>query len=280
MIPMTLFVRRSSYMGPVQAVVLDWAGTAVDFGSIAPAGVFVEVFDQFDVAVTLGEVRQFMGLAKRDHIRHLCALPAVSIRWRERYGHPPTETDIDQLYAQTEPMMTATVSRYADPIPGLVETVDVLRRQGVKIGSSTGYTSAIMKRLIPAAAQKGFTPDTIVCTSDVPSGRPFPWMCYLNAIRLQAYPLEAMVKIGDTIADIEAGLNAGMWTIGLTQSGNEMGLAQDELSRLSDRERQGRTDAISKRFRETGAHYAIAGVWDLVPVIDDINTRLAHGETP
>jgi phosphonoacetaldehyde hydrolase len=152
--------------------------------------------------------------------------------------------------------------------------------QGVKIGSSTGYTAPMMKALVPAARERGYAPDAVVCASDVPAGRPYPWMCYLNAIRLQVYPLEAVVKIGDTISDIEAGLNAGMWTIGLTQSGNELGLSEQEVSKLKAQELKAKTDLIANRYREAGAHYVAAGIWEVLPVIENINARLACGEKP
>ena len=38
------FTYRRSYRGPIEAVLFDWAGTTMDFGCIAPAEVFVEVF--------------------------------------------------------------------------------------------------------------------------------------------------------------------------------------------------------------------------------------------
>lgn len=277
---MSAFIRSKPYIGPVQAVLLDWAGTAVDFGSIGPAAVFVDVFAKFGITVSLEEVRRFMGIAKKDHIRRLCALATVSAQWEKTYGVPPTETAIDRLYAETEPMMAATVIRYADPIPGLLETVAELRRRGIKIGSSTGYTAPIMAALAPAAAKKGYAPDVMVCSTDVPAGRPFPWMCWLNAIRLQVYPLEAIVAIGDTISDIEAGLNAGMWTVGLIESGNEMGLPRDELSALSPEALLAKTDPVRRRFQEAGAHYAAAGIWEVTQVIEQVNERLCRGETP
>ena len=277
---MTAFVRNTAYTGPVQAVVLDWAGTAVDFGSIGPAEVFVDVFAKFGIAVTLSQVRRFMGLAKKDHVRCLLELPEVADQWREIHGVSPAEAAVDRLYAETEPMMTTTAARYANPIPGLLDTVAELRRKKVKIGSSTGYTSSMMAALIPAAEKNGYAPDLTVCSSDVPSGRPYPWMCYLNAIRLEVYPLESMVAIGDTISDIEAGRNAGMWTIGLTESGNELGLSQEEVSQLPADERKSKTEAIKDRFLVAGAHYVAAGIWEVLPIIEQIDERLARGERP
>jgi phosphonoacetaldehyde hydrolase len=277
---MSIFIRNQAYTWPVKAIVLDWAGTAVDFGSLGPAAVFVDVFAKFGIEVSVAEVRQFMGVAKKDHIRGICGLPTVETQWREKNGRLPDEDDVERIYAETEPMMVDAVTRHADLIPGLLETVDTLRRQGVKIGSSTGYIAPMMEALVPAARDRGYAPDAVVCASDVPAGRPYPWMCFLNAIKLQVYPLEAIVKIGDTISDIEAGLNAGMWTIGLTQSGNELGISEQEASQLTAEEMKARTNPIAQRFRDAGAHYVAAGIWEVLPVIENINACLARGEKP
>jgi phosphonoacetaldehyde hydrolase len=169
---MDVFVRNRPYTGPVRSVVLDWAGTAVDYGSIGPAAVFVEVFAKFGVAVSVREARRFMGRAKKDHIGSMCRLPEVASRWRRVHGALPGEDAVDALYAETEAMMVAALQKHSEVIPGLLQTVDALRRQGITIGSSTGYTAPMMEVLVPAARAQGYTPDVVVCASDVPAGRP------------------------------------------------------------------------------------------------------------
>ncbi len=49
---------------------------------------------------------------------------------------------------------------------------------------------------------------------------------------LDVYPLSACVKVDDTIPGILEGLNAGMWTVGVAASGNEMGLGREESEAL------------------------------------------------
>lgn len=268
------------YTGPVQAVVLDWAGTAVDYGCMGPAAVFVRVFEQFGITVSVSNARQFMGLEKKQHIRSMCGLPGTVAQWREKYGRAPDENDVEALYAETEPMMIAAITTHADPIPGLLPFVDGLRKRHIKIGSCTGYTAPMMAVLVPEAAKRGYSPDCVVCSSDVPAGRPFPWMCYQNAIRLQVFPLESMVKIGDTISDIQEGRNAGMWTIGLTQSGNELGLPQDMVETLSPDDKDRRLAVIEARYREAGAHHVAKGIWECLELVDDISRRLEKGGHP
>jgi phosphonoacetaldehyde hydrolase len=51
-------------MSRIQAVIFDWAGTMIDFGSFAPMGVFVEAFRKFGVEATIEEARAPDGHAE------------------------------------------------------------------------------------------------------------------------------------------------------------------------------------------------------------------------
>ncbi len=277
---MEIFIRNVAYTGPVRAVVLDWAGTAIDYGCIGPIAALIEVFGIHGVDVSVAEARRPMGLHKKDHIRAMCRADSVAGKWHAAHQRLPTERDVEILYREVEPLMSSTAARHCDPIPGLLATQTLLRERGIKIGSSTGYTRPIMDFLIPAAREKGFLPDAVVCASDVPAGRPYPWMCYRNAIDLKVHPLEAMVKIGDTVSDIQEGLNAGMWTIGLTMTGNELGLREKEVMALDPVELAGRLAGIESRFREAGAHFVAKSIGHCAGLLDDIEALLKEGATP
>lgn len=264
----------------LQAVVLDWAGTAVDYGCLGPVRVITAAFQRFGISITAADVRQFMGLMKKEHIRRICELPAVSARWKEKYGWYPGKTDIEDIYLETERLMFSCLADHAEPIPGLLDFVLEAHAKGIKIGSSTGYTRPMMDVLIPAALQKGYMPDVVICSSDAPAGRPYPWMCYLNAIQLDVYPMETMAKIGDSISDVLEGRNAGMWTIGLTQSGNELGLSEAEVQALAPGELSRRLQAIETRMMDAGAHYTAEGIWACMPILEEIDRRLQRGEKP
>jgi phosphonoacetaldehyde hydrolase len=277
---MEIFIRTRAYSGPVQAVVLDWAGTSVDFGCMGPVAVFIEAFRRLGVEVTGAEARLPMGLMKKDHVRAMCRMPTVIARWEKVHRRPPEEKDVEAVYNYVQPLMTSTILRHAALIPGLLDAVAAWRAKGVKIGSCTGYTFAMMQPLLHEAKKRGYSPDSVVCPSHVPAGRPYPWMCYQNAINLEVYPLEAMVKIGDTVADIQEGLNAGMWTIGVTKTGNELGLTEAEVVGLDPTVLQTRLGSIEDRLRAAGAHYTVEGIWDCPAVVEEINERLARGDRP
>ncbi len=264
----------------LKAVVFDWAGTTVDHGSRAPMGAFVEVFSQFGVAIGIEEARGPMGLPKRDHIAALLRDADIAARWAEAHGAPPGEPDVDRIYEMFVPLNARVVADYGALVPGVAETVAELRRRGLRIGSTTGYTRDIMERLLPVAAAQGFAPDNLVCAGDLPLGRPTPHMMYRCFLDLGVWPASAVVKVDDTGPGIAEGLAAGSWTVGVTMSGNAVGLSRQELEALGEAERSAlRRQAAPTRARP-GAHYVIDSVADLMPIIDRIEGRLARGERP
>lgn len=277
---MDVFIRTERYSGPVQGLVLDWAGTAVDYGCVGPAAVFLEVFAKQGVEVTLEEARAFMGLMKKDHIRGMCGLPSVAAKWEAVHGRAPDEEDVENMYQDTEPMMVAAITNHAALIPGLLDAVADFREMGLKIGTSTGYTGPMMDVLVPEAAAQGYRPDAVFCSTDVPAGRPWPWMCYQNAMLLGIHPMESMAKIGDTISDIQEGRNAGMWTIALTRSGNELGLPKEQADAMAPAELANRLQHIEEKFRDAGAHFIADDISQCPAIIRRISEMLRQGASP
>lgn len=129
-------------------------------------------------------------------------------------------------------------------------------------------------------SQVCFHPDSVVCPDEVPAGRPYPWMCYQNAMNLQVFPMEAVVKVGDTLPDIEEGLNAGTWTVGIALTGNLLGLREDEVKALTPEQGRKERKRIARQLHQAGAHFVIDGIWDLPGVLDEIELLLARGERP
>ena len=180
------------YTGPLQAVIFDWAGTVVDFGSFAPTQVLIDAFAGFDIEVSLAEARIPMGLAKWDHIQALGRLPAVAARWQARFGRAMSDADVDALYAAFIPLQIERVGDYSALIPGALECIATLRQRGLKIGSCSGYPRVVMDALLPISAAAGYAPDWVVATDDLPAGgRPGPWMALENLIRLGASDVAA-----------------------------------------------------------------------------------------
>lgn len=274
------FSYRRSYEGPLQAVVLDWAGTTVDYGCCAPAAVFVEVFRRQGVEISTAEARAPMGTHKKVHIRELTQMPQVAARWQKAHGRPSSEEDVQAMFEEFVPLQCEAVSNYADLIPGTMETIEACRQRGLKIGSTTGYTSEMMEVVKREAKTHGYEPDCTVCADEVPAGRPEPWMCLENAKQLGVYPLKSVVKIGDTKPDVLEGLNAGMWTIAVAKTGNEMGLNEVEVADLPASDYERRLERARQCLAESGAHYVVDSIADVMTCLDDIGVRLTRGEHP
>jgi len=274
------FVFRRTYRGPLKAILLDWAGTTMDYGCYAPAVVFQAVYQNKNVPISIEEARLPMGAHKKVHIRKISQIETVRDRWHGVYGRYPNESDVEAMFAEFIPRQLEVLANYADLIPGTTEAVAEFRKMGLKIGSTTGYMLAMMAILKDEAARQGYAPDNSVCAEEVPAGRPAPWMCIQNVMDMDIYPFEACVKVDDTLPGIDEGLNANMWTIGLAKTGNEIGLNEAEINALDPDVLQRRLDRAYDRMAKAGAHYVVDGVWDVPAVLEDINRRLARGERP
>jgi len=275
------FVYHRSYRGPVKMVIFDWAGTTVDYGCYAPAVVFIEVFKRYGVKITMEQARRPMGLKKLDHIRAISQIDEVAAEWQKVHGRKCTEKDVQEMFEKEfVHLQVECIADYSKIIPGTIETVNQLRSKGIKIGSTSGYFTEAMEINYREARKQGYVPDTNACASDVPAGRPEPWMVLKNMEQGRIFPPEAVVKVGDTKPDIAEGINAGVWTVGLSRTGNEVGLNEEELAALSEEEVKRKVAVAADNLAKSGAHYVVETICDVPPIIDEIEKRLKMGDRP
>lgn len=268
------------YHGPVQAVILDWAGTAVDYGCFGPVAVFQEAFRSFGIEPTIEETRKPMGKEKREHVKEMLEMPRLKELWRNKYGRESSEEDVSDIFVKVQELMPETLANFAEPVPGCVEALEALRARNIAIGSCTGYRRAMMTKLIPRAEALGFKPDYLVTSDDVPQGRPYPWMCWLNCIKMGIFPPEAVVKVGDTVADIQEGRNAGHWTVAVVHSSNSLGMKAEQIAALNAEELEKLEQPLAKAFADAGAHFVISDISELPRICDDINQLALLGIKP
>ena len=271
-----------NYTNPskLQAAILDWAGTVVDFGSFAPTQIFVEAFAEFDVQVSIEEARGPMGMGKWDHIRTLCDQPQISERYKKVFGRTPCDDDVTAIYQRFMPLQIEKIAEHSALIPGALETITQLRGQGIKIGSCSGYPAQVMAKVVELAATRGYTADHVVATDQVPNGRPWPAQALANVIALGIDDVGACVKVDDTVPGILEGRRAGMWTVALVCSGNALGLTYEQYRALDPATLASERTRIHNLFEGSRPHYLIDTLSDLPEVIADINKRLANGEMP
>lgn len=241
---------------------------------------FREVFATVDVPITEAQARLPMGAAKREHIEQILAMPDVQARWRQRHGAFLSPNDVDLLYGEFLRVDERNVARHSDLIPGALETIAALRARDIRIGSTTGYPREVMKNLSPIAEQKGYRPDHCCTVSDVVRGRPWPDMCLANAVALGVPDVRSCVVVDDSPSGLAAGRAAGMWSVGIAASGNEIGLSLADWQALGSALQAERLAPARQRLLQAGAHYVIDTIADLLPVIDAIETKLASARAP
>jgi len=276
------FVYSRIYRGPVKGLVLDWSGTTADAYVLAPAVVFVEVFRKHGVEVSMSEARGPMGLRKDLHIKVMTEDQTIRERWRESHGTYPGQGDVERMYADFVPMQLDCLRQYTTLLPGVAETTQVFQKQGIKIGSTTGFVRSMVDLLEEDARKQGYVPDASVAGDEVLNGvRPKPFMLYRNLDLMDVHPIQSVVKMDDTVSGIGEALEAGCWGIGIARYSNYMDMdALEEADTLADGEIARRLANSRERLQKAGAHYVIDTWAEMPDVIEDINLRLGRGEQP
>ncbi len=267
-------------MSKIELVIFDWAGTTVDYGCFAPVSAFIETFARNKVEVSIAQAREPMGLHKKDHIRALLQMPSIAEQWQREQGQPWSEADVEKLYEQVTPLQVVEARKHTDLIPGLLNCVAALRDREIKIASTTGYPRPVADPVIRAAEKQGYIPDHNVCADEVPAGRPEPWMIHKNMEALDVSSPQMVVKVGDTVPDIEAGRNAGVWTVGVTQTGSEVGCTEADFTALGEDAQNVKLVAAESKLRAAGAHEIIRDLTELPEVISKFERQLADGGKP
>lgn len=255
-------------MHKVDAVIFDWAGTTVDYGSFAPVQAFMEVFKEYGVEPTVDEVRKPMGMLKIDHIRTMLAMPRIQERWLQAHGKKPTDDDAQAMFEIFETKLLKILKQFAEPKPDTLDAVAKLREMGIAIGSTTGYTDKMMSIVAPAAKAKGYEPDAWFSPDSTgQKGRPYPYMIFKNMEALNLSDVHRVLKIGDTTSDIKEGKSAGVVTAGVVVGSSQMGLSEDEFEKLTAEEKNKRCNEVEKHFLNAGADHVFLTLADLIEFV-------------
>lgn len=242
----------------IKTIIFDWAGTTVDFGCMTPVMAFKKAFLEKGIHLTFDDIREPMGMLKRDHTATLLQLPQIQQQWDEKYRRLPDEGDIDTIYARFETFLFADLAKNSDLKPETLEVFQRLKAAGYNIGTTTGYTSGMMAVVEKVAADAGYTPD-FVATADVTGnlGRPYPYMIYQNMAHFKSQSVREVVKVGDTVSDIQEGLNAGVYTVAVTVGSSEMGLSLAEYEALSTNEQSALIRKVEEKFYAAGTDLCV-----------------------
>ena len=256
----------------IEAVILDWAGTTIDFGCFAPVQAFIHAFEKFGITPTVWEVRKPMGMLKRDHIKTMLNMNRIHQEWVHIHGADFTEEDIDRVYEASEAGILRILKDFAAPKPYVLDTIKTLRDSNIKIGSTTGYTDEMMAIVVPKAAENGYAPDCWFSPNATENfGRPYPYMIFKNLQALRVSSVKNVMKIGDTISDIKEGLAAGVITVGVIEGSSIMALTEEQYQALPYMEKEATCHSVEKQFKEAGADYVIRNFSELPALLEQLS---------
>jgi phosphonatase-like hydrolase len=185
-------------IGPFTLACLDMAGTTVrDDGAVEVA--FAAALAAVGVAPGSGEderaqavVRETMGWSKADVFAALLE-PAAAQRATEEFA------------ACYEAFVA---SGDVTEIPGALGVLRGLRDRGVKVCLTTGFAPSTRDALLGVLGWRAEI-DLALSPADVGRGRPAPDMVLAAMARLGVADPLAVVVVGDTVSDLEAGSAAG-----------------------------------------------------------------------
>lgn len=262
----------------LRLAIFDLAGTVVDYGCFAPTTAFTKLFANAKIQVSPLEIRQFMGLHKREHLNHLLALPSVQRQWFQQYKAYPGLTVETHLYQQFVPLQLEALDTESTVVTGTDKAFTFTRAQGIVIGSTTGYTKVMSDKVRSKLLTQGISFDMMVASDEVQRGRPHSDMILRQSELLDLRCLKEIVKVGDTPDDILEGKSVGCWTVGVLASSNGMGLREREFQDLSLSEKNVLLKREGERLKD--ADFLIRTVADLPQVIERINRYLQNGISP
>ena len=276
------YVYTRGYRGRVKGLVLDWSGTTADAYVLAPAVVFVEVFSKQNVEISMTEARGPMGLRKDLHIKALTEVPEIKERWKGVHGKYPDQSDVDRMFEDFVPMQLDCLRKYTTLLPHVAEVTQKFQKEGIRIGSSTGFIRSMVNILEEDANKQGYTPDASVAGDEVVNGaRPKPFMVYRNLDLMDVHPIQSVVKVDDTISGVGEALEAGCWGVGIARYSNYMDInSLEEAESILEQEVQRRLANTREILQKAGAHYVIDTFDELPQVVEDVNQRLSRGERP
>ncbi|MCX4029032.1 phosphonoacetaldehyde hydrolase [Endozoicomonas sp. SM1973] len=274
------YSNQRKYIGKVQGVIFDLAGTLIDFGAMAPVEALQATFADHHIDIPEPLLRQLSTSDYQQQLKQLLDEGTVSEAWSNQYGRLPSHEDLENLQQQFIPHQIKSILNHADLVPDAIELAKHLLKQGIKLGINTDYSRSLVADLLPELHNKGLTTTSVVCANEVSRGRPYPHMSLKNAIELDVEHIHACVKVDDTEAGIEEGLNAGMWTVAVAVSGNKIGKRLEDWQALDKTQQDTLRSPVTIQLYRAGAHYVIDTIKDLPACLTDIEQRLKRGEKP
>lgn len=180
-----------------QLAVFDIAGTTVkdrDYVAIA----FIEAFQHYGIDLQVKEISPLMGFKKTDAIERVLIDKQVV----------HTVNVIEDIHNH---FVNAMVSFYAtahevEPLPGAEDIFRLLHEKGIRVALNSGFPRVIVDAIVDRLGwmENGLI-DGYIASDEVEMGRPFPIMIHQLMKQFGVESPAAVIKIGDTMVDIQEG---------------------------------------------------------------------------
>jgi beta-phosphoglucomutase-like phosphatase (HAD superfamily) len=163
---------------------------------------------------------------------------------------------------------------FSHPTPGALTALRSLKQQGIPCAWIDEYPATITEQL--AAPLAGL----VQPTANPHHHWPAPDACWQALMSLNVGQLDGCVLVSGDPRLLTAGLNAGLWTVGLASCGPLCGLSPAHWDALSDLERERLRGRATLELYATGAHSVIDHLADLESCLADISLRRMKAEKP
>ncbi|WP_297439112.1 phosphonoacetaldehyde hydrolase [uncultured Clostridium sp.] len=257
----------------IKGIIFDFAGTTIDYGCFSPVEAFIGAFNSVGIDITIEEAREPMGMLKINHARAIFEMDRVKDLFEEKYKRDYTNLDLYEVYEEFENILFKTLKDFGVINPYVIEEINNLRINGIKIGSTTGYTRKMLDEILPVAKRNGYSPDFTITSDEVENGRPHKDMIVKNAEFFNIKKMNLLVKVGDTIVDILEAKSAGCHSVAIVLGSSELGLTYDEVKNMDKKDLDEKIKLTRKKFIKAGADYVIDDMRGLIGVINKINDK-------
>ena len=178
-----------------KAVLFDMDGTILDTSDFVFSAVEYTL-TQHNLTITEEKLSQAKGMPLLDFYKYIFPDQDFELLRKTHHDYQQTRFDLGKLF------------------PGVKKVLKKLKSEGVLIAAvSNRSTESVTKSLKLVKAYDFF--DAIVTYEDVKNPKPHKDIP-LKALELLGVDKKSAIMVGDTDADIQAGKNAGIKTVGVT----------------------------------------------------------------
>lgn len=185
----------------MELVVFDVAGTTLRDDGDVVARCMVSALGSAGVELSPREVDPVMGLLKP---------LAIATLLEAKRGVAAHAAEVRDIHERFRSSMVAHYATAPDvqAMPGAEKLFETLRARGIRVALDTGFDRTILDAILDRLGWRPFL-DATIASDEADRGRPHPDMIRALMARLGVQDPARVCKVGDSLADIEEGLNAG-----------------------------------------------------------------------